>query len=96
MFSLSLKASDDPETLPSARYNLLISGNKLDKVFIDPANGKKSGFNLGEVSSVAKSTKPEIMEGIKKSLAMIVKSESPCTPNLAIVKVTSGLQSQNR
>lgn len=89
MFSLVLKASDDPKTLPPAMYETMKSGKKLDKVFVDPAYGKQAGFKLGDVEYRAENMKPEVLDGIKKSLAMIVKSQSPFTLKLTVIKVSN-------
>lgn len=89
LFGFSLKAGDDPKTLPPAMYEVLKSGKKLDKVFVDPAYGKLAGFKVGDVEYRAEDLKPEVLEGMKKALAMLGKSQSPYTLKLTVVKVTN-------
>ena len=40
----SLHASDDPKTLPPAAYEQMKNGNKLDKIWLDPAFDKSQGY----------------------------------------------------
>lgn len=89
MFGLSLRAGDDPRTLPPAMYEAMKSGKKLDKVFVDPAYGKLAGFKVGDIEYRAENLKPEVLEGMKKALGMLGKEQAPYTLKVTIVKVTN-------
>ena len=82
-------ASDDPKTLPAPCYDQMKSGKKLDKVVILPGFDKAKGFKLGSVDYRAETMNSTVLEALKKSAAMAVRSESTYTLNLAIVKVTT-------
>lgn len=89
MFGLSLKAGDDPKTLPPAMYEAMKSGKKLDKVFVDPAYGKQAGFKVAPIEYKAENRSTAVMEGMAKSLATLAKVDSSYTLHLTVIKVTT-------
>lgn len=89
MFGLVLKAGDDPKTLAPAMYEIMKSGKKLDKVFIDQSYDRKIGFKLGTIEYLADNRKPHVLKEMTEMVGMLVKNQSPYTLNLSIVKVTN-------
>lgn len=89
LFALPVVAGDDVKTLPAAMYDTMKSGKKLDKVFVDPSYDKSKGFKLGEVEFRAESLNSTVIDGMKKSMAMITKREAPYTLHVVVVKVTT-------
>jgi len=88
----SLMAADDPKTLPPEMYEVMTGGQNLEKLFVDPAYDRAKGFKLGAVDYRAETKISAALEGLNKSIAMITRSDSPFTLNLAITKVTTGFK----
>jgi hypothetical protein len=87
--SFPLAASDDPKTLPPAAYEQMKSGNKLDKIWLDPTYDKAKGFKVGPVVYKAENRNGEVMDYLGKALATLGNPESPYTLKVAVVKVTT-------
>jgi len=89
LFSLPVLAGDEVKTLPAAMYDSMKSGKKLEKVFVDPSFDRAKGFKLSEVEYRDELLNSSITDALKKSIGMVVRSDSPYTLHLAIVNVTT-------
>ena len=87
--AMPARAGDDIKTLPPAVYDQMKSGDKLDKVWVDPSYDKAKGFQVASLAYKAELRIGDVMDALNKNLATLATADSPYTLKVAVVKVTT-------
>lgn len=80
---------DLPKTLPPAMYESMKSGKKLNKVFVDPAYIRQTGFKVAPIQIKGENRSVVAFDALTKALTLVSSSDSPNSLQVTIVEVTA-------